>query len=62
LRSKIKTLAKRVSAVMSSDSSEAAKKISIEYISCLDKAVKIGVIHRNSASRHKSALAKVTMS
>jgi ribosomal protein S20 len=47
---------------MSAEKDGNAKIAVIEYISCLDKAVKVGVIHRNSAARHKSILAKTAMS
>ncbi|MDR0351428.1 MAG: 30S ribosomal protein S20 [Puniceicoccales bacterium] len=62
LRSKIKTLAKQVFVTKASGVDSRAKEAAIEYISCLDKAVKVGVIHRNKVSRYKSILAKITMS
>lgn len=31
------------------------------YISYLDKAVKVGLVHRNKAARHKSMLSEVAL-
>lgn len=58
VRSKLRTLARKVrdlSAASSGDAGEVAK----EYVSALDKAVKHSVIHRNAANRHKSAVSKL---
>ncbi|MDR2201056.1 MAG: 30S ribosomal protein S20 [Puniceicoccales bacterium] len=53
---KITALVKGVSGVEAVD--EVTRKSAREYISLLDKAVKIGVIHRNKASRQKSMMAQ----
>lgn len=58
VRSKLRTLARRVRE-LSGASSEEAVGAAKEYVSALDKAVKSNVIHSNSANRHKSALSKV---
>ncbi len=58
VRSKLKTLARKVRDLSDSSSEEAGEAVK-KYISALDKAVKINVIHRNSANRRKSALSKL---
>ncbi len=55
--SRLKTLAKKVQQVSTSDDKETVKKVAAEYVSALDKAAKRGIIHPNNASRRKSALA-----
>jgi ribosomal protein S20 len=34
------------------------REAAIEYVSYLDKAAKVGVIHHNKVARHKSMMAK----
>ncbi|MDR3144031.1 MAG: 30S ribosomal protein S20 [Puniceicoccales bacterium] len=57
VRSALRTLAKKLRMAISTQSPD-AKRIAIDYVSCLDKAAKRNVIHRNSADRHKSACSK----
>lgn len=52
VRSRLKTLAKKVSTA----EGDAAQTSAREYISALDKAAKRGIISANKASRHKSKL------
>ncbi len=54
IRSRLRTLAKRVTGA---ETPEDGKKFAIIYSSALDKAAKVGIIHPNKASRHKSRLA-----
>lgn len=55
--SRLKTLAKKVQQVSTSDDKESVKKVAAEYVSALDKAAKRGIIHPNNASRRKASLA-----
>ncbi len=55
-KSRLKTLAKAVTAA--ANDPEKARAAAIAYSSALDKAVKSNVIHRNTASHHKSQIAK----
>ncbi len=56
IKSRLKTLAKAVTA--SAGDPEKARAAAIAFSSALDKAVKSDVIHRNTASHHKSQVAK----
>jgi small subunit ribosomal protein S20 len=58
IRSKLKTLSRKVSVFMQAGSDE-ARRVAIEFVSELDKAVKKSVIHRNAANRKKGFLSKV---
>lgn len=57
-KTRLKTLAKAVSRAAAGTDSEATRAAAIAYSSALDKAVKSNVIHRNTASHHKSQVAK----
>jgi small subunit ribosomal protein S20 len=57
VNTRIKTLARRLSAAKTSGDGDAVKAAAQAYISALDKAANKGIIHRNSASRHKSVCA-----
>jgi small subunit ribosomal protein S20 len=57
-RTRLKTLAKAVQKAATGTDAEATRAAAIAYSSALDKAVKSHVIHRNSASNHKSQYAK----
>ncbi|HCJ12510.1 MAG: 30S ribosomal protein S20 [Verrucomicrobia bacterium GWF2_51_19] len=58
VRSKLKTMQKKVAAAAQSGNAAEVKACSEAYISALDKAVKINIVHPNKASRHKSAVSK----
>jgi small subunit ribosomal protein S20 len=58
VRSKLRTLARKVSTLVGTSSND-AKGAASQYASELDKAVKKGVIHRNAANRRKGFLSKV---
>lgn len=58
VKTRLKTLAKRVKLAEAENDPETARAAARSYISALDKAAKSGIIHRNSASRHKAACAK----
>jgi len=57
-KSKIKTYFKKVMSLINDNKIDEAKKYANTYYSIVDKAVKTGVIHRNTGARKKSLLAK----
>jgi len=58
-KSRIKTLAKRVSLLASEGGdAEALRKAAIAYVSAMDKAAKTKLVHANKASRAKASVAK----
>lgn len=58
VKSRLKTLSKKVQAAALSGNNEQAKAAAIEYVSALDKAAKRNVIHGNKADRNKAAVSK----
>ena len=54
VKSRLKTLYKRVQAASVSDDKEELIASSRAYISALDKAGKAGLVHDNKIARHKS--------
>jgi small subunit ribosomal protein S20 len=58
IKTRLKSLAKAVAATAKGTDAEATRAAAIAYSSALDRAVKGNVIHRNSASNHKSQVAK----
>ena len=57
-RSKVRTYIKKVRATLDSGKNDEIQSVLPETISVIDKAVQKGVIHRNTAARKKSALAR----
>jgi small subunit ribosomal protein S20 len=57
-KTRLKTLAKAVAAAAKANDAEKARAAAIAFSSALDKAVKSHVIHRNTASHHKSQVSK----
>lgn len=57
VKSRIKTLAKKVSVASASGDKDALAAASKLYISALDKAGKSGLVHRNKIARHKARCA-----
>jgi small subunit ribosomal protein S20 len=57
VKSKLKTLSKKVAAAAAQSPAAAAQAASA-LVSALDKAAKTGIIHPNKASRHKQALSR----
>ncbi len=55
IRSRLRTLAKKVESAAEGDERRSA---AIEYTAALDKAAKTGLVHPNKASRDKSKVAK----
>ncbi len=59
VKTRLKTLRKRLDTLMKSSDDAASKTAAAEYVSAMDKAVKSGVVHKNAASRAKAHAAKV---
>jgi small subunit ribosomal protein S20 len=57
-KSKLKTSIKNYEAALSGDNVDAARESLIQVTSLIDKSVTKGVLHKNTAARKKSALAK----
>lgn len=57
IKSRLKTLYKKVQAAFASEDKDALASSSREYISALDKAGKSGLVHSNKIARHKSRCA-----
>jgi small subunit ribosomal protein S20 len=58
IKTRLKSLGKAVQKAVAGSDAEVTRAAAIAYSSALDKAVKSDVIHRNSASNHKSQYAK----
>jgi small subunit ribosomal protein S20 len=59
VKTRLKTLRKRLDALMAAKDDAASRTAAAEYASAMDKAVKSGVVHKNAASRAKAHAAKV---
>ncbi len=57
LKSRLKTLYKKVQAAFASEDKDALVSASRNYISALDKAGKTGLVHANKIARHKARCA-----
>ncbi len=58
VKTRLKTLRKRLDALIAAKDVAAGKTAAAEYASAMDKAVKSGVVHKNAASRGKAHAAK----
>jgi len=58
VKTRLKTLAKAVDKAAAGTDAEATRKAAQTYISALDRAAKQGIVHKNSANRHKGVCAK----
>jgi len=58
VKTRLKTLHKKLDAAAKGSDAAATKAAAAEYASAMDKAVKSGVVHRNAASRAKARAAK----
>jgi small subunit ribosomal protein S20 len=56
---RLKTLAKQALAARTSEDPVKAKASAVAYVTAMDRAAKIGIIHRNKASHAKSSVAKI---
>lgn len=59
VKTRLKTLRKRLDSLIAAKDEAASKTVAAEYTSAMDKAVKSGVVHKNAASRAKTHAAKV---
>jgi small subunit ribosomal protein S20 len=55
-RTKLRTAIKKLRAAIATKNSSAAQELLPATISAIDKAIQKGVIHHNTAARHKSRL------
>lgn len=62
VKTKVKTLSKKVSEEVASKNIEGASVALKEAISAIDKAGRKGIIHRNTASRRVSGLSRLVNS
>lgn len=59
VKSSIRTASKKVEkAVAAKQSPEAVKDLYVKFVSTMDKAAGVGVVHKNTAARKKSRIAK----
>ncbi|MDR0418207.1 MAG: 30S ribosomal protein S20 [Puniceicoccales bacterium] len=57
--SRLRTQFKKVMSLIKEDNrGNGIREAAIEYVSYLDKAAKVGIIHYNKAIRHKSMMSK----
>jgi small subunit ribosomal protein S20 len=59
VKTRLKTLHKKMDKAVAGTDKEAAKVAASEYVSAMDKATKSGVVHKNAAARAKSHTAKI---
>ena len=59
VKTRLKTLRKRLDTLVAAKDSAGTKTAAAEYVSAMDKAVKSGVVHKNAASRAKAHASKV---
>jgi len=58
VKTRLKTLHKKLEEAIKSGDAAASKSAAIAYGSAMDKATKSGVVHKNAAARAKSHVAK----
>lgn len=58
VKTRLKTLATRLQAAAKSGDAAAARAAAVTYVSAMDRAAKLGVVHANAAAHVKSHLAK----
>lgn len=54
VKTALKTLNKKLAAAVAAKDAKAARDAGIAYVSAMDRAVKTGVVHRNTADRAKA--------
>ena len=54
----VKNSLKAVRAAVKAGGKDEARKLATAFVSTVDKAAKTGRIHKNSANRHKSSIAR----
>jgi small subunit ribosomal protein S20 len=58
IKTRLKTLSKKLKSAALLDDKELTKSAAIAFVSALDKAAKSKIIHVNAARRHKSSCSK----
>lgn len=58
VKTRLKTLRKRLDELLAKADAAGGKVAAAEYVSAMDKAVKSGVVHRNAADRAKAHAAR----
>jgi small subunit ribosomal protein S20 len=61
IKSRLKTLSRKVTALTAENKTAEARAAAIDYISALDKAAKKNVVHKNAVSHHKAQLSKLVL-
>ena len=56
VRSRLKTLARKVKAARETGETEQAKEVARAYVAASDKAAKSSIIHPNKVARHKASV------
>lgn len=56
IRSRLKTLSRKVAAARASGDTDKAREAAREYVAASDKAAKTSIIHPNKANRHKASV------
>lgn len=59
IKTRLKTLAKKVQVAASAEDKDALALAARNYISALDKAAKVGLVHANKIARHKARCAQL---
>ncbi len=62
IKSRLKTLSKKVQTAAAADNKDALATAARQYISALDKASKKGLVHANKVARHKARCAQLLAS
>jgi small subunit ribosomal protein S20 len=57
-RSKLRTSIKKLRTAISGNDKKSGDELILSTVSLIDKAVNKGIIHKNTAARHKSRLTK----
>lgn len=58
IKTRLKTLGKKVAELVKSGDAERTQAAAMAYVSAIDKAAKRGIIHDNKAARCKSAVSR----
>lgn len=59
VKSRLKTLSKKLDTAVTAGDKDAIAAASIDFISALDKAGKTGLVHANKIARHKARCAQL---
>lgn len=59
IKSELKTFTRKVEETVAAGNNDEAKALLVKAASCIDKAASKGIIHKNTAARKKSRLARL---